>query len=443
MSLRHLAIVAALLAATARAQETEDWKTLHDRGVAQLESWKLVEACAALSEAVTKAREFEQPDERLALSLTRLATAQEVMRQPAAARKNLDEAVTVLEGVHGKSSVELHPPLEILARLRRSANDFAGAVEIQRRMLTIADAAKKESDPEPLEIIVPLARDLRALGRFAESIPLFERGKAEMEVRLGDPMHVDMTRPIADLAHVYRMVKRLDDAAELYRRWIAIVEKAKGKDHPNIGAGLESLATVQMEGGKPAAAEATYRRWQKIIISISSTENANVAALQGRIANALFAQQKNEEAAEAYEQCLAMYEKHLGGEKPVMAPLLLKLSGIQRELKRHDEAVASARRALKILEDPRRSQPLKVEDGMMVLARALAGQGSWKEANTVARDVVARREKRIGPTHASLLEPLTIMAWVLREMEQEESAVKAEARIEAIRKARKAPKAGD
>lgn len=434
----RLMLIALVLAVGARAQESgEKWKPLYERGVAQLEKWNFVEARKTLSRAIERARAFEAPDKRLAMSLEKMSAANEMARQYEPARKCAAEAVEVLEALHGDKSELLRPALETLARLHRVKNDFQGAATVMQRVLAIADASLEEGDAEPLEVIVPLAKDLRAGGKIAEAVPFFERGLKIMEKRYGDPLHLNMNNPVSDLAAAYGAVGRYAEAAALHRRWIAIIEKAKGKDHPNVGAGLEKLAAAQLKDGRPADAEASYRRWLKIIVSISSADNPNVAALRGRIARAMAAQEKHAEAVAEFDAAVAMFEKYVSKTTPILAKLLLERSAIQTTLGRHDDAVAGARRALEILRDPKRARVHETEKGMLALARALAGAKSWRECNGLARAVLAAREKRGGTTHPSLIEPLRLMARALSALGNEEAGDAAEERAAALEKAAK------
>ena len=78
-----------------------------------------------------------------------------------------------------------------------------------------------------------LAGSIRSQGRYADAEPLFKRSLAIREKALG-PDHPDVAQSLNNLAELYQAQGRYADAEPLYKRSLAIREKALGPDHPDV-----------------------------------------------------------------------------------------------------------------------------------------------------------------------------------------------------------------
>ena len=63
-----------------------------------------------------------------------------------------------------------------------------------------------------------------------------------------------------NLAELYRNQGRYADAEPLYKRSLAIYEKALGPDHPDVATSLNNLAALYDAQGRYADAEPLYKR---------------------------------------------------------------------------------------------------------------------------------------------------------------------------------------
>jgi tetratricopeptide (TPR) repeat protein len=67
--------------------------------------------------------------------------------------------------------------------------------------------------------------------------------------------------PMKSLAKTSRRIQgRYAEAEPLYKRGLAITEKALGPDHPHVGAALNNLAALYFDQGRYAEAELLFRR---------------------------------------------------------------------------------------------------------------------------------------------------------------------------------------
>ena len=88
-----------------------------------------------------------------------------------------------------------------------------------------------------------LAGLYRNQGRYADAEPLYKRSLAIDEKALG-PDHPAVATGLNNLALLYSSQGRYADAEPLHKRSLAILEKALGPDHPGDATGLNNLAEL-------------------------------------------------------------------------------------------------------------------------------------------------------------------------------------------------------
>jgi tetratricopeptide (TPR) repeat protein len=71
---------------------------------------------------------------------------------------------------------------------------------------------------------------------------------------------VILAATLNNLAELYKEEGRYADAEPLYKRVLAINEKALGPDHPSVALALNDLAELYKEEGRYADAEPLYKR---------------------------------------------------------------------------------------------------------------------------------------------------------------------------------------
>ncbi len=78
-----------------------------------------------------------------------------------------------------------------------------------------------------------LAELYRVQGRFDEAEPLYLRALEILEKTLG-PEHPEVAVSLNNLAELYRAQGRFEEAAPLYEKALAAAEAALGPDHPDV-----------------------------------------------------------------------------------------------------------------------------------------------------------------------------------------------------------------
>jgi CHAT domain-containing protein len=126
-----------------------------------------------------------------------------------------------------------------------------------------------------------LAALYRAQGRYTEAEPLYKRALAIDEKALG-PDHPDVGRDLNNLARLYDARGRYAEAEPLYKRALAIDEKVLGPDHPDVGTDLNNLAGLYFFQSDWALAADYWRRSTSIIVRRAERGTLVGEALTGK-----------------------------------------------------------------------------------------------------------------------------------------------------------------
>ena len=152
-------------------------------------------------------------------------------------------------------------PAKLNAEVLRlyQAGKYAQATEIAKRVVAILESRAGAGTPrcghgaEQPGRAVPSARPL---GRGRHLVPAQPRHPRESD----GPGHPDVAQTLNNLAGLYQAQARYQEAETLYRRSIAIIEKALGSGHPSIASPLNNLAELYRALGHYPQAETLYRR---------------------------------------------------------------------------------------------------------------------------------------------------------------------------------------
>jgi CHAT domain-containing protein len=151
-----------------------------------------------------------------------------------------------------------------------------------------------------------LAVLLQAQGQYAAAEPLYRRSLAVREKALG-PDHPDVASSLSNLAELLRSKGQYTTAEPLYRRSLAMREKALGPDHPDVAMSLNNLAALLKDQGQYAAAS-----------TIAAVPLGPAAVIDALVHKGLSASAQNQSDSQAHWAQLS----HL-----VLKPLLPNLSG--------------------------------------------------------------------------------------------------------------------
>jgi tetratricopeptide (TPR) repeat protein len=230
-----------------------------------------------------------QAQERLA-GLERLAG--DLAAAAARLRAVLDRAAAVL----GEASRPVVSAANALGVVYKYAADFDAAEAAYQRA---AAAAGGLTDPDPLleaGLLHNLAGLAHSRGDAAAGIPLAERGATLRAQALG-PDHPDVARDLNALGALYHLAGRLDDAAQAYRRALAVFEDRYGPDHFEVAMTCANLAVLYGDRGDFVRAEWLGRRSLRIFIAVLGPRDAEVGLTMLNLAAAVAGQGRKTAAA--------------------------------------------------------------------------------------------------------------------------------------------------
>ncbi len=131
-----------------------------------------------------------------------------------------------------------------------------------------------QQDPRLATSLNNLAVLFKAQRKYAEAKPLYKRALAIRQKALG-PEHPHVATSLNNLAELYRAQGRYEAAKPLYKRALVIREKALGPDHPNVAKVLENYAALLRKTGRGAEAEYMEARAKAIRAKHAAQNPAN------------------------------------------------------------------------------------------------------------------------------------------------------------------------
>jgi CHAT domain-containing protein/tetratricopeptide (TPR) repeat protein len=277
--------------------------------------------------------------------------------------------------------------------------------------LTIESPYKALASEHPYvaQSLSDLAEVYRAQGRYADAEPLYRRALAIFEKARGyDQPNVAIA--LHNLAVLYENQGRFADAEPLFKQSLAIGEKALGPDHPSVGISLIALAELYREQGRYADAEPLYKRALATSEKALGPDHPTVAAALNYLAELYRWQGRFADAEPLYKRSLAIGEKALGPDHRDVAISLGNLASQYSSLGRYAEAEPLQKRALAIYEKAFGPDHPNVATSLGVLADLYRAQGRYADAEPFGRRSLALREKALGPDHPNVAQSLHILA---------------------------------
>ena len=367
------------------------------------------------------------------------------VRQAAVASRERDRAEQAL--------AQSNEVTDFLVRLFRTPAPARASREqvTARDLLATGTARVEELAAQPIvqaQMLDALGRVNHQLGRFDDAEAMLRRALKLRRSQYGDN-HADVAATLKNLSSVVRQRDRGAEALQLSGEALAIQRRVLGAKHPEVALTLSDVATLTDDA---AVAESLYRTARDIQRAAFGSEHLAIATTNFGLAGILRSRGADAEAEALLRESLAIRERILGAEHPVVVTSMTQLGDYLHSY-RHQPAQAESlyARALTIL----RKQPtpplrqlasvlgsltlvagargdhvraeafareaLEVQrrtfgvehpyttEYMALLARPLADQRRYGEAEAILRDAIASIERGLGPQHpriAGLLMPL-------------------------------------
>ncbi len=277
-----------------------------------------------------------------------------------------------------------------------------------------------------------LASLYRVQGRYEEAEPLFHQA-LDLAERAFGPDDLEVSSVLNNLAVLYKYTGRFAEAGRLYQRALSITEKALGSEHPEVATIYHNLGGLEHASGNFARGEPFARRSVAIREKALGPDHPEVAADVAALAALLDGQKKYAEAERLYRRALAVFERVHGSEHYEIAVNLNNVAALYHATGRASKAEAFYARALAIKEKLLGSDHPDVAMTLNNLAVFYKSQKRYAQAEPLYRRALAIFEKALGPKHPNVAACLENFAQSLRRMKRAAEARTLDARAKAIR----------
>jgi tetratricopeptide (TPR) repeat protein len=242
------------------------------------------------------------------------------------------------------------------------------------------------------------------IGRATEAEQLLKRALAIREKALG-PDHPQTIAKRNELALFYLTTGRDAAAVPLVKQLLASGETALGANQPETVASLTELARcyerlaghyARQSGGKTEA-ETLLVRALAIKEKVRGPEHPDVARLLENLAFVYGGKDRGAEADALLTRALAIREKELGAEDPGITGLLNLLAVQRTKLGRVSEAETLLKRILAIMDKARDADHVVMALFLNNLASLYSSQGRTSEYEAVIKRIDAIEPRRDNP----------------------------------------------
>ena len=293
------------------------------------------------------------------------------------------------------ASIEHADSLDQVGNILRLRADYARAEPLLRQALERRRALLPGDDPATIQSLAHLAALRSAQGDFTAADALLAEAAQAAQRRFG----ADATQTAGYLEHY---AGNLDDmgqrveARALLRRVLAIRERALGPDHPDVATTLASLGVHLAGSGHYDEAVALLERALDIRRAIYGTAHPLVAFSQIDLAGVYADQDRLDRAESLARQALESLRAGLSPEHPKVSEALNMLALIRILRRDYTGAIELEREVLQRYVAAAGEDHPDTLTAMNNLAYALVRAGAAAEAETLLRDVIARKREDNG-----------------------------------------------
>ena len=187
------------------------------------------------------------------------------------------------------------------------------------------------------------------------------------------------------------------------KRALAIEEKARGADHPEVVNGLVTLSADEMAQGHYADAEPLLKRALAIREKAFGPDNTQVAQIVNNLAGLYVDQKRFTDAEPLFKRAVAINQKALGPEHPEFARNLYNLGFVEIQEGRYTDAEPLLTQALGVEQKTLGPDHPDVANTLNNLAGLYDAEGRNTDALTVSRQatgILIRRSEQGGDNRA-------------------------------------------
>lgn len=398
-----------------------------ERDRAQLEARKAAKVSELLTDIVTTSDPYRTPTQQGLLEESAVRVRREFADEPAVRAEILnaigrvylrrgehDKAAPILEEALAAARALEEPDLRLaqtlsnLGVLREEQGDRTAAVALLTEALALRRQILGNAHNEVAICLVELARVELARERFEVAEPLF-REALEIRQKVMGPEHRETAVSLGDLAVLLWQKGDLAAAEPLFLQSLAVHRKSVGPAHPNVGHALGNLALLRMDQGNLTEAETLLREGAAILQASFGAEHWRTARIRGSLAEVWRRQGRLAAAGQELETALQLARAGVGPDRPVVASLAVDRARVHLDLGEVVAAEALLREALRVQRLTGVENGWRITATKSLLGRALAQQGQrgeaerWlTEASQVLKEIPGPQGRETAATRATL-----------------------------------------
>jgi len=266
-------------------------------------------------------------------------------------------------------------------------------------------AIESQFESQPLvqaRLLQTVATTLRALG-------LYERAEAPQRTapdirhcELGND-HRDTLGSMNDLAGLYWILRRPQEAEPLLEQILEIRRRVLGEEHLETLASWNALATLRKSQGRYDDAEQLYKRTLDIQKRVLGEEHRQTLICMTNLAGLYADLSRNDEAVSLYRHTLEIQRKVLGEQNPITLQTMKGLANAYSDLGRYDEAEPLYVETIDILTDVLGEEHSQTLTSMNNLAILRQYQGRYDDAETLYKHTLDIQKRVLGQQHPDTL----------------------------------------
>lgn len=281
---------------------------------------------------------------------------------------------------------------------RYQAKQYDQAAQLAQQAITLAEKEYAKQPAYLASSLNSLALIENERGNKPQALELMERAITLNEKALGVD-HANMAAMWFNLGSLLHSSGQLDKADAAYQRALAIRDKQPKPATREILQVLDSRNYLALERKDYAQVEAVSRRILQLAQADSKEGQQARASASSLLAQALQAQQRNDDVEALYQQALELRRQALGEQHPEVTRDIARLANYYDQQGQHERAAPLHQQALSIRQQTGEGG-LESAQHLNELALGYHQQGELDKARPLYRQVLAilegseRRESR-------------------------------------------------
>ncbi|MDZ8260602.1 tetratricopeptide repeat protein [Nostoc sp. ChiQUE01b] len=346
---------------------------------------------------------------------------QEVLESNKPLHKNVFELDQRLSGYEHPSA---ETNLSSLADLYISQGRYNEAESLYQQALKLNKRLLGEYHIDVATSLDRLALVYLLQKRYNEAEPLYQQALELRKRLLGDyntlklrilllgDSHIDVATSLDNLALVYRLQERYNEAEPLYQQALELRKRLLGEEHLDVVDSLNSLAFIYRLQERYSEAEPLYQQALELRKRLLGEEHLDVADSLGNLAFIYFLQRRYSKAEPLYQQALELRKRLLGEEHPLVATSLNSLAFVYQLQERYSEAESLFKQVLELNKRLLGEEHTSVAYNLNSLALIYQSQGRYTEAEPLFKQALELNKRLLGEEHTSVADSLNSLALI-------------------------------